>query len=135
MNRLARRSARAKASAGSRPPTVGPAAGGLGRCHSAGSAVGHVRGEAQRHEGGRHRCSQGTVGFATQRYHFFFSFPSANIETAASVCKKKKKKRPCLNAVGEMATVPSGSVLQDLGKRYFKSLIPLVRTQERLLAL
>lgn len=66
-----------------------------------------------------------------------FFFPSANIETAASVYQKKREKkiRPCLKVIGEMAAVLFGSILQDLGKRYFKSLIPLVRTQERLLAL
>lgn len=83
--------------------------------------MGHVRGEAQRHEGGRHRRSQGTVGFATQRCHSFFSFPSANIETPVSVYLKKKKVAPRLNAIGEMAAALFGSILQDLGKRYFKS--------------
>lgn len=49
--------------------------------------------------------------------------------------KKRGKKRPRLNAIGELAAALFGPILQDLGKRYFKSLIPLVRTQERLLAL
>ena len=41
-------------------PSVGPAADGHGDGHSAGPPVGHDCGEAKRHEGGRHRCPQGT---------------------------------------------------------------------------
>lgn len=50
-----------EASAGRLPTTVRPAAEGGHDRHSAGPAVGHVCGEAERHEGGGYRCPQGTV--------------------------------------------------------------------------
>lgn len=50
-----------EASAGSFPPTIRPAVERGADRHSAGPPVGHVCCEAQRYEGGRYRCSQGTV--------------------------------------------------------------------------
>ena len=50
-----------EASAGRLPTAIRPAAEGGHDRHSAGPAVGHVCGEAQRHEGGGYRCPQGTV--------------------------------------------------------------------------
>lgn len=53
------RFARSEASSGRRRQTVRPAADGPGDRHPAGPPVGDVCGEAQRHEGSRHRCPKG----------------------------------------------------------------------------